>query len=417
MDRASTRGHRLVGEEGKRMSKYVANYSQALKALESYCAIKDYSGYCKFDALNSPILSAFFGSFYISRLIATQMVNRIPGLRTLFLVKKGRNPKGVANFIRAYSKMDGSRAKVVELANWLLEHDSRSYGKYSGPGRAWGYHFPWQSPGFFQPAHAPNCIVTVFCAESLLDAYAVTQESRYREAAFSATSYLLEYLPVIASDTERLCLGYVRDGLSWRVVNINAVVAGFLTRLHRFSGEEKYLELSQRLIRWVLDARDPETQLWNYTDPKKQSGIGPDNYHVGGILEGIGEWLAETHDSRRGQIEKEYLQALQIYGREFFTKDGAPRWRLDRNYPMDIHGSAQGILTFVQASRRYPEYLDLARKIADWAIEKMQDQRTGRFYYQRYPFFTWKVDLMRWNNSWMMRALAELQQRLMESAR
>ena len=32
----------------------------------------------------------------------------------------------------------------------------------------------------------------------------------------------------------------------------------------------------------------------------------------------------------------------------------------------------------------------------------------GGFYYQRFPLFSWKLDLMRWNNSWMAWALSEL---------
>ena len=103
-----------------------------------------------------------------------------------------------------------------------------------------------------------------------------------------------------------------------------------------------------------------------------------------------------------------FLKALDYYVENFFTSEGAPKWRAHKIYPNDVHGSAQGILTFAKASALSQRHLELARKIAQWAIRELQAPDEGYFYYQKFERFTWKLDLMRWGNSWMHWALAEL---------
>ncbi|MCB0403610.1 MAG: hypothetical protein KDD51_02420 [Bdellovibrionales bacterium] len=393
----------------KKPSKQTA--AEALKGLERYCRNRDYSGYSKFDALNSPILERVFGSFSLGRLLITQLVNRIPlPLRPLFGVRKGRNPKGVANFVKGYClsysvyRSANTLDAIKILSDWLLANTSKRHGVYDGEGTAWGYHFPWQSPGFFAPRHYPNCIVTVFCAEALLEAYKLTQESRFLAGALGAAEFITKGLPVLESTSEHLCIGYVPAPLRWRVININAVSAGFLAKLGIRTQRAEYVSAAKRMIRWVVAARNPDYS-WNYTSPKSQSGIGPDNYHTGGILDGIADYMLATGDY---SFEHEYRKGLSYYSQNFFTMDRAPKWRAHRNFPNDIHGAAQGILTHCKAEHFQPGHLAFAEEILAWTLSHMVGP-DGNFYYQKFPYFTWKLDLMRWSNSWMFWAMNSYQ--------
>jgi hypothetical protein len=73
-------------------------------------------------------------------------------------------------------------------------------------------------------------------------------------------------------------------------------------------------------------------------------------------------------------------------------------------YPMDVHGAAQGIITFALAGD-----LEFASRIAHWTIRHLY-KGDGNFMYQRTRFYTKRFTLMRWCNAWMARALAVLQQ-------
>src|SRR5690606_38342604 len=74
-------------------------------------------------------------------------------------------------------------------------------------------------------------------------------------------------------------------------------------------------------------------------------------------------------------------------------------------------GAAQGILSFSKAASSNPEYLEVAKNILGWTLNHLQGPR-GNFYYQKRRLFTWKIDLMRWSNSWMWWALHEYQKAL-----
>ena len=91
-------------------------------------------------------------------------------------------------------------------------------------------------------------------------------------------------------------------------------------------------------------------------------------------------------------------------------KDGAPRWMWDRRYPFDVHGSAQGIVSFTKAARHDREFLPQAETVADWAIRNLYRKDRGDFAYRQGRLLKWDYSLMRWCNAWMGRALAELVQ-------
>lgn len=339
-----------------------------------------------------------------------QLVNRLPlPLRQWFGVPKRRNPKAIANFVRSYSalyKADRSakwREKAVILADWLLRNESRELNAYQGVGRGWGYHFPWQSRGFYAARHTPNALVSANVGEAMLSVFEITGKRKYLDAAFGIRDYLLRALPTLLENDREKCIGYTTSGLRWRVIPVNAVVAGYLARLAVRTADRELAATSQKMITWVCD-RINEDHTWDLTSPREQSGIGPDNHHTGRILDGIHDYMTYTGDASLVDV---YSKALDTYEKSFFTAEGAPKWKRDRVYPADIQAAAQGIITFTKAAQLDPKYAAVAEKISRWTFQNLHDEKSGRFYYQKRSFFIWKLDLMRWNNSWMMRALSE----------
>ena len=78
------------------------NLTILLKVLDK-AEKNDFSGYSKFDALNSPALKRLSFKNKWLRLVYTQAVKEMPlNIRPLLQVRKSRNPKGIALFARAY---------------------------------------------------------------------------------------------------------------------------------------------------------------------------------------------------------------------------------------------------------------------------------------------------------------------------
>jgi hypothetical protein len=102
--------------------------------------------------------------------------------------------------------------------------------------------------------------------------------------------------------------------------------------------------------------------------------------------------------------QRNYDSGLAYYASNLFNLDGSPRWMSNKDFPHDIHGAAQGILTFSQ-SQNQTAFPDLAPKILEWALARMYHP-DGRFYYQENRLFIKKYTFIRWCNAWMCRAMA-----------
>ena len=360
-------------------------------------------GYNKHDGLNSPILRLLLGWHKWPRIVAIQGVMRFPvNLRPLLLVPKVYNPKGLSLFARTYLDLyseSGESRFLVEARSVLqLLTENRSEGNWSGD--CWGYAYPWQDMGFFAPPKMPNAVVSCFVAESFLRAHEVTGDEQYLDTVRSTIEFLLRDLPVLKDTDSELCVGYMPVPMSMRVMDVSILIASVTLQYASIRNDAKLRAAGGRLLNYILN-QQTDYRAWYYTDPPGDSHIRHDNYHTGFILDAIRRCMLATGD--RSPQEK-YLQGLDFYAKELFNDDGAPRWMSDCDYPHDIHGAAQGIITFSRHADLYP---GLAEKIANWAIDNMYN-RQGRFFYQQTRWYRKRFTLLRWCNAWMTRALAAL---------
>jgi hypothetical protein len=361
-----------------------------------------YRGYNKHDGLNSPVLAALCGWHKWLRLIAIQTVMRCPvNLRPLLRVPRTYNPKGLALFAQAWLdryRYAGQQQDLVQaeaLLDLLLNNSSS--GDWSG--HAWGYSYPWQDTGFFAPARTPNAVVTAFVCEALLDAYEVTGKVCYLDAVNSAIHFLLTDLPVLKDTDSELCLAYMPLPMSMRVMDVSILAGSVIARHAALAGDARLAPCAARLINYVMN-RQTDYGAWYYTDPPAASHITHDNYHTGFILDALWRYMTASGNK---QWESDYYRGLKFYAEKLFTGAGAPKWMYNRDYPFDIHGAAQGIITF---SRHQDKYPGLAGRILDWTLTHMY-RGNGRFAYQIHRYYRKNYTLLRWCNGWMSRALAQ----------
>ncbi len=127
-----------------------------------------------------------------------------------------------------------------------------------------------------------------------------------------------------------------------------------------------------------------------------------DNFHTGFNLVALHDWIESTGDYC---WQEQLLGAYHYFLNTFWLKDGCPKYFNNSLYPIDIHCSAQGIITCLKLQKLDERSLPLAEKIAKWAIENMQD-KAGFFYYQKKKLYTNKIPYIRWSQAWMFYALA-----------
>lgn len=371
-----------------------------LAAVLDWSRRQGYRGWNKHDGLNSPVLNALLGWGKWPRLVAIQAVMRFPvNIRPLLLVPKVYNPKGLALFARAWLdryRVEGDPAHLAQ-ARWLLDLllELRSPGPWSGA--CWGYHYPWRDPGFFAPTNTPNAVVTSFVCEAFLEAWRVTGDHGYLETVGSATGFFLRDLTVLKDEPDELCLGYMPLPMTMRVLDVSILIGSVLAQYGSLTHDRDLLATARRLTGYVVHRQSAEG-AWYYTDPPGDSHIRHDNYHTGFILDALWRYREATGER---QWEENYWRGLDFYARRLFNADGSPRWMSDQDYPHDIHGAAQGIVTFSRHRDRWP---GLAQRIVEWSLRHMYHP-DGHFYYQRTRWYTKRFTLLRWCNAWMARAL------------
>jgi uncharacterized protein YyaL (SSP411 family) len=234
-------------------------------------------------------------------------------------------------------------------------------------------------------------------AEALLHGFRNLNDKKYLLASRQACDFLLRDLAVLHETKEEKSISYVpKMRTDFTVININALCSALLAQVGALTGELHLFEESRKLMSFVARMQTVEG-AWYYTSNPRQSLVAHDNYHTGMILDALIAYEQATGDKRfHGNLEK----GLSFYRQRLFTQEGAPKWSNDKTYPLDVHGSGQGILTFSLSGD-----LEMAHRVALWAINNFY-KGNGDFIYQKGRFWDKKFTLLHWCNGWMVRGLS-----------
>lgn len=374
----------------------IRRVEKAFNMLSGYCANMRYAGWDNFDGLNSTV---FKGSFLyrsaVLRLVWTQFFKKSPvNFRKITGVPYGYNPKGLALFISGLTcqKRYEEAEKLIGQLRGMCCHG------YSGS--SWGYNFDWQSRTFLTPVGTPNLVTTVFVLNALLDYCNASGKDEYLDLVLDGCRFFLENL-VQYEDRETLCFGYM-PGADARVHNVNMLGATVLARVYRLTGDARYLEKSRKSMTYAVRALRPDFS-WPYGEKSFQQFV--DNFHTGFNLVSLRDWMEYTGDFA---WEVPFRKAARYFMDTFWLEDGCPKYYHDSLYPIDIHCSAQGIVTFLKLAGYEEQSLPMAVKIAEWAIDNMQDGEEGFFYYQKTRWYANRIPYIRWSQAWMYYGLSLL---------
>ena len=379
----------------------------ALTRLQNYCQNKNYKGWDLFDGLNSKIFkhSPFYRS-QILRLAWIQFFKRSPvNFRRITLVPKGYNAKGLGLFASGLV-LSGKMEEATRLLDLLKGMTCSGYD-----GTSWGYNFDWQARAFYVPIGKPNMVTTVFVANAFLDHlstdYADYADRKEFEESLNIAEECCEFIlkhMLLFEDEVSLCFGYI-PGENVRIHNANMLGAELLARVYSINKNQNYLEKSKKAMAYSIAAMN-EDYSWPYSEISHSRFI--DNFHTGFSLVALKDWVDYSGENI---WEEELIKAYRYFLDTFWLEDGCPKYYHDSLYPIDIHCSAQGIITCLKLREYDERSLPLAKKIARWAIDNMQDKK-GYFYYQKTKWYTNKISYMRWSQAWMFYALSLLNREL-----
>lgn len=381
-----------------RMKETIEN---SLNRLEKWVEDHDYKGYDPADGLTSYLRPLTFGNLFLDRLLQ-QLVWRSPiNIRPLLGIKPKDSLIGRGYMAWGYLtryKATGNESlkdKAIMCLDWLKANKAPGYENYS-----WGKMFDFASRGGRQGKLEPITIWTSLIGFGFLEAYEVTGDENYLKVAESICDWILS-IPRNQTSTG-LCLNYTAKGEGNCVIhNQSMVAAGMLARTFKSNGNAEYAKVAKEAITYTCTRQLPDGS-WLYGEDPKFHWI--DNFHTGYNLDALKCYTENTNDKT---YENNLRQGFDFYKNNFFEPNGRPKYYHNRAYPIDSQCISQSIETLANFSEYDRDALELSIRVATWAIDNMQD-KTGYFYYAKYPLFTLKVPLIHWAQATTYKALALL---------
>lgn len=381
---------------------FVPESFTAISRLMQWLDGHNYEGYDTFDGLSSRILRPLTFEIPLLRTVLLQGVRRFPiNLRPALGIPAARSTKGMGFLARGFMRMYGATNEEVwadrarEALHWLVDHRSLGYS-----GACWGNHFDYQSRTFFLPRGVPTIVWTSLIGHAFLDGYDRFGKQEYLDVAVSACKHICEDLPRFCYPYG-VCISYIPGGDA-QVHNANTLGASLLARTSARTDNTCFGELAHEAISYTVH-HQREDGSWYYGEKENLHWV--DNFHTGYVLDCLKHYQTSTGDD---SFAKAMAIGYQYWKKTFFLPDGEPRYYNRKTLPLDIQCSSQAIDTLVFFQDLDPESLSLAVRVAQWAIEKMQD-RTGYFYYRRYSnWLVNKTPTLHWGQATMLCALAGL---------
>src|ERR1035437_755068 len=374
---------------------------QSFIKLKNYCTSESFKGYDPYDGLNSTFFQAipFISKNRRARLAWIQLFKRSPlNLRVIAGVKKDYNPKALGLFLSGYCNLykQVKEQEYLDKINFFCGQLSSLVNKLHS-GACWGYNFDWQARAFFQPKNTPTVVVTTFIASALMDAYEIIGEDQLLKTARSACDFIIKDLNRTYEENGNFAFSY--SPLDKSVVfNASLLGSRLHARVYSFTQEKELIEEPKKSVTFCSDQQRADGS-WQYGTLPFHQWV--DSFHTGYNLECIADYMKYSKDySYKNLLAK----GFDYYIHTFFTEDGIPKYYNNSVYPIDIHSSAQLVITLVKLNKHH-ELKELPNKVLNWTIENMQSDK-GYFYYQINKYFSSKIPYMRWAQAWMFYALS-----------
>jgi len=259
----------------------------------------------------------------------------------------------------------------------------------------------------FLPKGTPCVTVTAYSTEAFLEGYRLTGKGEYLEIALKTSDFVSNDLNRKVTDSET-ALSYTPLDQNY-VLNANSYAAKILVDTIEYRDDLGRRDLIDKICNYIL-AQQNSDGSWYYFDkddvPKKRNFI--DSFHTCFVLENLyAIWEWKKDERLKKAVDKGYKFFLEHFLNDDFSISYYYKYPYPTGVKVDIRCCAEAIHCLVALSEMYPESLNIAKKIAEWTINNMQD-KNGYFYFRIYKTHKHKMPYIRWGQAPMLNALTAL---------
>lgn len=354
-----------------------------------------------YDALLSPLFALpLLRTRRLPRFAAQQLALRSPlNPRRLLRVPAQRNPVTVGLYLQgladlaAAGRVPPSEARE-EAAEWVaaLERDAAE----GHAGACWGYPFPWEGRRHRMPVGEPTVVATGIVVNGLHRAWQELGDERARRLVVRSAAFVLDELPRAAGDERAWCWAY--SPLDRQAV-LNATMKGtrLLAQAMDAGLEDERAQAAARASARFVAERQEEDGGWPYAveDPRSWR----DHHHTGYVLECFDAYRRLTGEREfDAAIERGYRR----YREAFFDLRARPRYRDDRDGPLDPTAAGQALLTLCALGDAA-----FALRVAQASVAELC-RPDGSFAYRSRRGRPAGPHFMRWSTAWMFAGMSRV---------
>jgi hypothetical protein len=328
----------------------------------------------------------------------------LPSARCLFW-KPQRFPIADAHYAMGFAFLASALSdqkyhdRAVHFLEVLQEMRSPGYERY-----AWGYPFNWETRTGTMRAFTPMITTLPYAYEAFLEVYRIDGNEKWRAIMQSIADHALyDYRDHITSAVASSC-SYTPDQKdSGNVINASAYRAFLLTRAAADFENERYREVADRNLNFVLESQNPDGS-WYYSIDGKRDFV--DHFHTCFVLKALAkiQQLTRNHSCAMS-IER----GISYYIRNLFDSDGLPKPFSRRPrlivYRNELYDYAECINLAVLLRGRFPALDETLARLMN--LSKWQ-KRDGSFRSRKLLIGWDNTPMHRWAQSQMFRSLCFL---------
>ncbi len=381
---------------------------ESIQKVSSWVEQHNYQAYDPGDG-DLSFLRHFAFNFHFLRRLLTAAVLRVPfHIRPWIGIRPHTSTKGMGYMGWGYVKLyaltgeESYRRRAEYCFDWLMNNRSSGYEHY-----CWGNHFAFSTRSGTIPRHTPTIVWSSLIGLAFVEAFEVLHNPKYLEVATSIGEWV-KSLPRERTSRGN-CFSYVAFKQS-SIHNSNMLGAALLARVAAHTHDSEAVALARDAMMYSC-ARQNADGAWFYGEDLKYHWI--DNFHTGYNLDCLKRYIDSTGDR---EFESNLRRGFQYFKLHFFEADGRAKYYHDKPGPIDIQCVAQAIDTLAFFSDTDPDSLEMAAKVAEWAINNMQAQ-DGHFYYRDLGWKKVKTPMFHWGQGTMFKALAHLLSKMNSKAR
>lgn len=377
--------------------KWLEKYGEISFDHQSYYA-GGFGGRAKALYYKSPVL----GTLAVSPMVFSEAF--LPSARRLFW-KKQRLPIADAHYAMGFSflfSLTGEKKyydKATHFLKVLEDTGCPDYEHY-----CWGYPFDWETRGGAIIKGTPLITTTPYAYEAFLEVYQIDNEERWLEILGSIVEHVVTDIKDFRfSGSANTCSYTPHD--QGGVINASAYRAFLLTSASVVFSEEKYWEIAEHNLNFVLENQKPNGS-WLYSIEEERDFV--DHFHTCFVLKALAK--IEKLKGHEGCTEA-IQRGIQYYIETLFDKNRlpkpfskAPRLTVYRN---ELYDYAECINLCVLLRDRFEE-LDNTLVIVLNDILNRWRKKDGSFRSRKLLAGWDNVPMHRWAQSQLFRSLCFL---------